>query len=125
MFLRLSTLARLTGTVMFSVCVLAVQPSMAVDQYDAGGGPQSVFAADLDNTNGVDLIVANNNTDSNPDSVSILFNNGDGTFADPLQYRVRTAPSPSLPRIWMMATLTSQSPVWPSEPRDRTAYLFC
>ncbi|MCK4330520.1 VCBS repeat-containing protein, partial [candidate division WOR-3 bacterium] len=52
--------------------------------YEAGDHPESIFCADLDSDGDVDLAVANN-FDSN---ISILKNNGDGTFADAINYAV-------------------------------------
>jgi len=57
--------------------------------YAAGSGPQSVFAADLDGDGDLDLVVSNNNSNN----VSILKNNGNGTFAAAVNYTVGTEPS--------------------------------
>jgi hypothetical protein len=54
---------------------------MAVN-YDAGDEPFSVFCADLDGDTDLDLAVANNWSDN----VSILKNNGDGTFQTKVNY---------------------------------------
>ena len=54
-----------------------------VDYY-AGDGPHSVFCADLDGDTALDLTVANANNNSN--GVSILKNNGDGTFQSAVSY---------------------------------------
>ena len=55
--------------------------------YYAGEGPISVFASDFDGDGYYDLAVA---TISNPitDSISILLNNGNGTFQIPVRYIV-------------------------------------
>lgn len=45
--------------------------------YQTGVNPYTVTLADLDNQNGVDILVAN----MGPDSVSILINNGNGIFS--------------------------------------------
>jgi len=45
--------------------------------YAAGSVPQSVFAADLDVDEDLDLVVSNNNSNN----VLILKNNGNGKFA--------------------------------------------
>ncbi len=50
--------------------------------YDAGTGPVSVFSADLDGDWDLDLVVAN----SGGNNVSILKNNGDGTFQTKVDY---------------------------------------
>ena len=50
--------------------------------YGAGSRPRSVFSADLDRDGDNDLAVANFGSDN----VSVLLNNGDGTFADKLDY---------------------------------------
>jgi hypothetical protein len=50
--------------------------------YGAGDGPYSVFCADLDGDGDLDLAVANQWSDN----VSILKNNGDGTFQSAVNY---------------------------------------
>jgi hypothetical protein len=50
--------------------------------YDAGGYPMAVFAADLDSDGDNDLAVANYGSNN----VSILSNNGDGTFLSAVNY---------------------------------------
>ncbi len=52
-------------------------PLFAGLKYGAGDGPQSVAIGDLDGVNGPDLAVANQNSDD----VSVLLNQGHGTFA--------------------------------------------
>jgi hypothetical protein len=59
-------------------------PFAPVVNYDAGDGPHSVFCADLDGDVDLDLAVANWNSDK----VSILKNNGDGTFQTKVDYGV-------------------------------------
>jgi hypothetical protein len=56
--------------------------------YVTGINPQSVFCADLDGDVDLDLAVAN----ATSDSISILKNNGDGTFQDATNYRVGDKP---------------------------------
>jgi 6-phosphogluconolactonase (cycloisomerase 2 family) len=56
--------------------------------YGAGDFPHSVFCADLDGDSDLDLAVANDGSDS----VSILKNNGDGTFEFDSNYAVGNAP---------------------------------
>jgi hypothetical protein len=50
--------------------------------YGAGSGPHSVFCADLDGDTDLDLAVAN----SGSSNVSVLKNNGDGTFQTKVDY---------------------------------------
>ncbi len=57
--------------------------------YDAGIQPRSVAIGDLDGVNGPDLAVANGEFGSN--DVSVLLNQGDGTFAAPVAYDVGPA----------------------------------
>lgn len=55
--------------------------------YETSFGPRSVFAADLDGDGDKDLATANYTNDSPPGhTVSILKNNGDGTFAISVDY---------------------------------------
>ena len=50
--------------------------------YGTGDDPRSVFSVDLDGDRGNDLAVANAGTEEKPgNTVSVLLNNGDGTFA--------------------------------------------
>jgi len=56
--------------------------------YAAGGGPRSVFATDLDGDHDSDLVVANQSSDN----VSVLMNNGDGTFAAAVDYAAGDGP---------------------------------
>jgi len=51
-------------------------------RYAAGNGARSVAICDLDGANGLDLAVANGSTHD----VSLLLNQGDGTFATPSAY---------------------------------------
>ncbi len=60
----------------------------AAVNYAAGDGPSSVFVADLDGDNDADLAVANFNSAN----VSVLKNNGDGTFAAAVNYAVVDSP---------------------------------
>ncbi|MFH1374294.1 MAG: FG-GAP-like repeat-containing protein [bacterium] len=77
-------------TLILSITVLALAGiSLAVEpqfdtavNYGVGDGPHSVFSADLDGDNDNDLAVAN----SHSNNVSILLNNGDGTFAPAVNY---------------------------------------
>ena len=57
--------------------------------YPAGARPYSVFGADLDGDGDIDLAVAN----YYDDDVSILLNNGDGTFALAVNYGAGNYPS--------------------------------
>ncbi|MBN2704478.1 MAG: VCBS repeat-containing protein, partial [Pontiellaceae bacterium] len=56
--------------------------------FTTGGGPRSVIAANLDGGTHPDLVVANYDADT----VSVLINNGDGTFAGAVNYAVGDAP---------------------------------
>ncbi len=56
--------------------------------YDAGRGPQSVAIGDLDGDGDEDLEVTNQNNNN----VSVLLNNGDGTFAEDSLYGVGDEP---------------------------------
>jgi hypothetical protein len=58
--------------------------------YDVGSEPYSIFCADLDGDNDLDLAVTN--SDYYDSRVSILMNNGDGTFADTVNYGVGYSP---------------------------------
>ena len=62
--------------------------------YAAGDGPGSVLAADLDRDNDADLAVANYNSDN----VSVLKNNGDGTFAAAVNYAAGVSPASEIGR---------------------------
>ena len=59
--------------------------------YPAGAEPASVVIADLDGINGPDLAVANG-WNGNDNTVSVLLNNGDATFAAHVPYGVGIAP---------------------------------
>lgn len=58
--------------------------------YATGNGPYSIFSADLDNDGDLDLAVANLHFLSN--AVSVLKNNGDGTFSAKTDYAVGATP---------------------------------
>jgi hypothetical protein len=55
--------------------------------YPVIDGPHSVFCIDLDMDGDLDLAVTNGYEDSG-DSISVLINNGDGTFANATNYKV-------------------------------------
>ncbi|HEY1774066.1 MAG TPA: VCBS repeat-containing protein [Gammaproteobacteria bacterium] len=57
-------------------------------EISAGVGPVSVIAADINDDGKPDLVTAN----GSDGSVSILINNGDGTFATPVTYAAGTDP---------------------------------
>lgn len=56
--------------------------------YAAGDGPRSIFCGDLNGDLYPDLAVANQNSDN----VSILLNNGDSTFQNPVNYPAGDGP---------------------------------
>ena len=56
--------------------------------YAVGDNPSSVFSTDLDGDGDNDLVTAN----AGSDNVSILLNNGDGTFQSTFNYAVGVAP---------------------------------
>ncbi|PJA26533.1 MAG: hypothetical protein CO189_10465 [candidate division Zixibacteria bacterium CG_4_9_14_3_um_filter_46_8] len=60
---------------------------MRID-YTAGDGPYSLFCADLDGDGDYDLAVANRYSNN----VSILKNNGNGTFLEPINYDAGDGP---------------------------------
>ena len=66
----------------------------AAVNYAAGNIPTRFVAADLDGDGDVDLAVANNwyDSDLGCGGVSILMNNGDGSFAAPVKYAAGCAP---------------------------------
>lgn len=69
-----------------------VFPAMDVqlgDTYDVGAGPRSLMARYMDNVWGSEVVVANFDSDD----VSVLFNNGDGTFAPAVNYPVGDGPA--------------------------------
>ena len=60
--------------------------------YFSGSDPSSVFSADLDGDGDNDLAVANGIFSSANSTVSVLLNNGDGTFAPKVGYGVGRQP---------------------------------
>jgi hypothetical protein len=60
--------------------------------YGVGVFPGSVAAADLDGDDDIDLAVTNNGNSSLPDDISVLLNDGTGTFATQVTYGVGEAP---------------------------------
>ncbi len=63
-------------------------PLFVNPRYDAGDGPFFVAIGDLDGVNGPDLTVANRFSDD----VSVLLNQGDGTFASAVAYAAGDRP---------------------------------
>ena len=57
-------------------------------EFGAGDAPQSVAIGDLDGDGNLDLAVANRFSDN----VSVLLNQGDGTFADDVLYGTGVGP---------------------------------
>jgi hypothetical protein len=78
--------------------------------YGAGTQPTSVEAADMNGDGLLDLVTGNDRTPSH-NTVSVLLNSGNGTFAPRSNTsRARAPPSRSWRRIWTaMASPTSQS----------------
>ncbi|MEW5702102.1 MAG: VCBS repeat-containing protein [Candidatus Zixiibacteriota bacterium] len=83
--MRKSKAVPLAAAVIVTVvaCAISSAPAQAQDfcletavNYAAGDAPYSVFAVDLDGDGDADLAVANGNSNN----VSVLKNNGDGTF---------------------------------------------
>ncbi len=66
----------------------------SIVSYGAGNVPRSVFGCDLDGDGDNDLAVANTNSNN----ISVLRNNGDGTFQAAVNYGVGES---SLVRFWL------------------------
>ena len=64
---------------------------MAPVNYEAGYSPGCVFSSDLNGDGDNDLVVVNGSFDPNLGSVSVLLNNGDGTFMAPVGYESELA----------------------------------
>ncbi len=83
-------------TLLLSLCAgFILFPAVAVAQffpapvnYGAGNAPASVYSANLDGDSDDDLAVAN----SGSNNISILLNNGDGTFAAAVNYGAGNEP---------------------------------
>src|SRR5262249_46353098 len=60
--------------------------------YDVTGGPTWVDAADMNADGKLDILVANYNSGMGR-TATLLLGNGDGTFQEPLSYRVGLAPA--------------------------------
>lgn len=84
----------LAAMLSLSMTAYAVEPLFDTPtDYSAGENPYFIFVADLDGDGDVDLATANEGLppDSNG-SVSVLLNEGNGTFAVPVEYEVGVAP---------------------------------
>ncbi|MBS1551646.1 MAG: T9SS type A sorting domain-containing protein [Bacteroidetes bacterium] len=60
--------------------------------YFVGGGPVGIAADDFNGDNKTDIAVATCGSFGSGNTVTILINNGDGTFADPVLYPAGSAP---------------------------------
>ncbi len=78
----------LTLLVVLNTTASAQVPFAARTNYLAGDGPISVSSADFDGDGDNDLAVANERSDN----VSVLLNNGDGTFAPKVDYLAGDGP---------------------------------
>jgi hypothetical protein len=88
--MRMVIIFSLTLLLLFAGYVLAFNPLFyARIDYRAGDKPPSVFAIDLDGDGDNDLAVANWDSDN----VSVLLNNGDGTFQAAINYGAGNGPS--------------------------------
>jgi hypothetical protein len=56
--------------------------------FDVADWPESITLGDLDDDGDLDLVAANSGTDD----LSVLLNNGDGTYAHETRYAVGTLP---------------------------------
>ena len=63
------------------------------EDYATGDRPTSVFSADLDGDGNNDLAVANQGSFPAPSNVSVLLNNGNGTFAPKVDYCTGSFPT--------------------------------
>jgi hypothetical protein len=82
---RMKRIIFVYGLISISFCNAFAQNPLfeTAVNYDCGIQPVSVYASDLDNDGDLDLAVANWMNDG---TVSILMNNGDGTFQAPVTY---------------------------------------
>jgi len=86
---RIMTVLLFASLFVFAGDVSAFEPLFyARIDYGAGDEPTSVFAVDLDGDGDNDLAVANWDSDN----VSVLLNNGDGTFQSAVNYRAGDFP---------------------------------
>ena len=69
----------------------------AANTYPVGAGPRDVTAGDFDGDGNLDLAIANDGVGSEVSEISVLFNSGNGTFADAVAYAVGDGGSGSGP----------------------------
>ena len=78
----------LVFALVYGNAALATGPLFSGAQYATGWDPMAVTVGDLNCDDWLDLVVANRDNDT----VSVLLNNGDGTFATRVDYDVGNGP---------------------------------
>lgn len=71
---------------------VVAQNLVLTSTYPVGNGPNNVVAADVNNDGKLDLICANDSTNFNGNTVTVLTNNGAGVFGSNATYTVGKAP---------------------------------